>query len=178
MLKLRVVWWLFLFPVYYPVKFCWINVFVKLIFIICNTQTIYNCTHGRTVIKLYNWSWLCVNRKKPEFMDAMRRMEKDPLCQGFPMITFLLLPMQRITRLPLLVDAICHRMELATDQHKSATRALDALNKVLCWHGYCMLLAQIMQSCHLVRVSFSWCRELRTRTLLYYVVDCWFPPWR
>lgn len=71
-------------------------------------------------------------RKRPEASEAIKRLERNPACQGLPMISFLLLPMQRITRLPLLVDAICHRLEPDTPKHKSACKALDALNKV--WH--------------------------------------------
>ncbi|KAL3862356.1 hypothetical protein ACJMK2_008328 [Sinanodonta woodiana] len=70
-------------------------------------------------------------RKEPDFSEALRRLEQNPDCQGLPMISFLLLPMQRITRLPLLVDAICHRLEPRTDRHKSATKALDLLNKLV-----------------------------------------------
>ncbi|XP_052821353.1 rho guanine nucleotide exchange factor 5-like isoform X2 [Mya arenaria] len=72
-------------------------------------------------------------RKKPEFAEALRRLESHPDCQGLPMISFLLLPMQRVTRLPLLVDAICHRMDPVKDKerHKSATKACTALSKVV-----------------------------------------------
>ncbi|KAL5014745.1 hypothetical protein ScPMuIL_009015 [Solemya velum] len=68
-------------------------------------------------------------RKKPEFVEALRNLEHSAECQGLPMISFLLLPMQRITRLPLLVDAICHRLEPKTEQHKSATMALGAVHR-------------------------------------------------
>ncbi|XP_033764186.1 uncharacterized protein LOC117345258 isoform X2 [Pecten maximus] len=90
--------------------------------------------------------------KKPEFSDVIKRMENSPECQGLPMTSFLLLPMQRITRLPLLVDAICHRMEPATEQHKGATRALDALNKVVrkCNDG-ARKMQQTEQMCRLVQ---------------------------
>ncbi|XP_069120774.1 uncharacterized protein [Argopecten irradians] len=90
--------------------------------------------------------------KKPEFADAIKRMENSPECQGLPMMSFLLLPMQRITRLPLLVDAICHRMEPATIQHQGATRALDALNKVVrkCNDG-ARKMQQTEQMCRLVQ---------------------------
>ncbi|XP_060066680.1 uncharacterized protein LOC132546964 [Ylistrum balloti] len=90
--------------------------------------------------------------KKQEFSDAIKRMENSPECQGLPMMSFLLLPMQRITRLPLLVDAICHRMEPATKQHKGATRALDALNKVVrkCNDG-AKKMQQTEQMCRLVQ---------------------------
>lgn len=38
------------------------------------------------------------------FRDVLREIEKRPACGGLPMISFLILPMQRVTRLPLLMD--------------------------------------------------------------------------
>ncbi|VFV44628.1 rho guanine nucleotide exchange [Lynx pardinus] len=42
------------------------------------------------------------------FHEALREIEKRPACGGLPMISFLILPMQRVTRLPLLTDARTH----------------------------------------------------------------------
>lgn len=72
-------------------------------------------------------------RKKPEVDEALKRLESQPDCQGLPMISFLLLPMQRITRLPLLIDAICHRLDPFKDKerHKAATSAFNALGKLV-----------------------------------------------
>lgn len=91
-------------------------------------------------------------QKRPEASEAIKRLERNPACQGLPMISFLLLPMQRITRLPLLVDAICHRLEPDTPKYKSACKALDALNKVVkkCNDG-AKRMQQTEQMCHLVR---------------------------
>ncbi|EDL14963.1 mCG3923, isoform CRA_a [Mus musculus] len=38
------------------------------------------------------------------FRDVLKEIEKRPACGGLPMISFLILPMQRVTRLPLLTD--------------------------------------------------------------------------
>ncbi|XP_055996098.1 serine-rich adhesin for platelets-like isoform X4 [Ostrea edulis] len=91
-------------------------------------------------------------QKRPETAEVIRRLERIPACQGLPMISFLLLPMQRITRLPLLVDAICHRLDPDTPKHKSACKALDALNKVVkkCNDG-AKRMQQTEQMCHLAR---------------------------
>ncbi|KAK7473326.1 hypothetical protein BaRGS_00035458 [Batillaria attramentaria] len=70
-------------------------------------------------------------QKRPDFLEAVKRLEQNPECQFLPMSSFLLLPMQRITRLPLLVDAIRHRIDPGTKRHTSATKALDALNHVV-----------------------------------------------
>ncbi|XP_078337399.1 uncharacterized protein LOC111137825 isoform X4 [Crassostrea virginica] len=91
-------------------------------------------------------------QKRPEAAEVIKRLERNPSCQGLPMISFLLLPMQRITRLPLLVDAICHRLEPDTPKHRSAGKALDALNKVVkkCNDG-AKKMQQTEQMCHLAR---------------------------
>uniref|UniRef100_A0A2C9L2K1 Rho guanine nucleotide exchange factor 26 n=1 Tax=Biomphalaria glabrata TaxID=6526 RepID=A0A2C9L2K1_BIOGL len=69
-------------------------------------------------------------KQKPEFNEAVKKLEQNPECQFLPLASFLLLPMQRITRMPLLVDAICHRLEAGTPKHTSAKKALDSLTKV------------------------------------------------
>ena len=43
------------------------------------------------------------------FLDALKELECQDACQGLAMHSFLMLPMQRITRLPLLTDAIASR---------------------------------------------------------------------
>ena len=42
--------------------------------------------------------------KNSAFKDVLTRIEAHPDCRNLPMISFLILPMQRITRLPLLMD--------------------------------------------------------------------------
>lgn len=38
------------------------------------------------------------------FKEELKQIESSPECGGLPMISFLILPMQRVTRLPLLMD--------------------------------------------------------------------------
>lgn len=77
------------------------------------------------------------SRKNSKFAEALKRLENHPDCMGLPMISFLTLPMQRITRLRLLVDAICHRLdkkdekdELDEKRQKSAINALHSVGRV------------------------------------------------
>lgn len=42
--------------------------------------------------------------KNPSFKEVLTRIEAHPDCRNLPMISFLILPMQRVTRLPLLMD--------------------------------------------------------------------------
>jgi hypothetical protein len=45
------------------------------------------------------------------------------------MHSFLMLPMQRITRLPLLIDAIFHRLPPSSVEYENCKNALTVLNK-------------------------------------------------
>jgi neuronal guanine nucleotide exchange factor len=58
-----------------------------------------------------------------EFVNIIKSIEEDPKCQMLRMDSFLMLPMQRITRLPLLVNAIIQR----TQSIKEKTNCEDAL---------------------------------------------------
>jgi len=67
------------------------------------------------------------------FQEVLYKLERDPVCQGLPMQSFLNLPMQRVTRLPLLVDAIVSRCETNSEEKASAELALKAISKLV--HG-------------------------------------------
>ena len=51
--------------------------------------------------------------ENPGFVDALKELECQEACQGLAMHSFLMLPMQRITRLPLLTEAIASRYTLS-----------------------------------------------------------------
>lgn len=63
-----------------------------------------------------------------QFADVLSQLEANPICQGLSMQSFLTLPMQRITRLPLLVDAICSRCEPGSDEFHATDKALNTVN--------------------------------------------------
>ncbi|KHJ98339.1 RhoGEF domain protein [Oesophagostomum dentatum] len=69
--------------------------------------------------------------ENPAFLNAVSRMEADKQCQGLDMRSFLMLPMQRVTRYPLLVYAILDRLKRGCDEYEVATKALHAANKVV-----------------------------------------------
>ncbi|XP_070561186.1 ephexin-1-like [Ptychodera flava] len=64
-----------------------------------------------------------------EFKNMVRLLEARPACQGLPFQSFITLPMQRITRLPLLIESIFHHAEEETLTYKSAEMALVAIKK-------------------------------------------------
>ncbi|XP_036601674.1 rho guanine nucleotide exchange factor 16 [Trichosurus vulpecula] len=77
----------------------------------------------RTLQKLMN--------SNSAFRDVLREIEKKPACGGLPMISFLILPMQRVTRLPLLMDTLCLKTQAHPERCKVANRALKAISKLV-----------------------------------------------
>ncbi|KAM4702638.1 rho guanine nucleotide exchange factor 16 [Rhinophrynus dorsalis] len=65
------------------------------------------------------------------FKETLKQIEMNPECGGLPMISFLILPMQRVTRLPLLMDTICQKMDMYTKEYEATTRALKAISKLV-----------------------------------------------
>ncbi|XP_054475445.1 rho guanine nucleotide exchange factor 26-like [Anoplopoma fimbria] len=69
--------------------------------------------------------------KNPVFKEVLTRIESHPECRNLPMISFLILPMQRITRLPLLMDTICQKTPKDSAQYEDCKKALQAISKVV-----------------------------------------------
>ncbi|KAM4651287.1 rho guanine nucleotide exchange factor 16 [Discoglossus pictus] len=65
------------------------------------------------------------------FKDTLKQIEMKPECGGLPMISFLILPMQRVTRLPLLMDTICQKTPTYTREYEANTKALKAISKLV-----------------------------------------------
>uniref|UniRef100_A0A3B4B3A5 DH domain-containing protein n=1 Tax=Periophthalmus magnuspinnatus TaxID=409849 RepID=A0A3B4B3A5_9GOBI len=59
-----------------------------------------------------------------------QQIESSTECGGLPMISFLILPMQRVTRLPLLLDTICQKTPDKTAEYFAALWAFHAMSKV------------------------------------------------
>ncbi|XP_048417737.2 rho guanine nucleotide exchange factor 16 [Stegostoma tigrinum] len=71
------------------------------------------------------------------FKETLKRIQSNSKCGGLPIISFLILPMQRVTRLPLLMDTICQKTNRFQVEYDAATRALKAISKLvkLCNEG-------------------------------------------
>ncbi|KAM9299195.1 rho guanine nucleotide exchange factor 16 [Gastrophryne carolinensis] len=65
------------------------------------------------------------------FKEALKQIEMNPECGGLPMFSFLILPMQRATRLPLLMDTICQKTDAYSPEYEANTRALKAISKLV-----------------------------------------------
>ncbi|XP_028265027.1 LOW QUALITY PROTEIN: rho guanine nucleotide exchange factor 16 [Parambassis ranga] len=65
------------------------------------------------------------------FKETLKQIERSSDCGGLPMISFLILPMQRVTRLPLLLDTICQKTPDKTAEYFAAVWALHAISKLV-----------------------------------------------
>ncbi|NWT60965.1 ARHGQ factor, partial [Erythrocercus mccallii] len=66
----------------------------------------------------------------PAFKEALSRIESHEDCRNLPMISFLILPMQRVTRLPLLMDTICQKTPKDSAKYENCKQALKEVSKV------------------------------------------------
>jgi neuronal guanine nucleotide exchange factor len=74
-----------------------------------------------------------ISAENPKFVETLRDLESSPICQSLAMHSFLMLPMQRVTRLPLLVEAIYKGMGhsgKAEKECQTCKGALETINKV------------------------------------------------
>ncbi|XP_053314930.1 rho guanine nucleotide exchange factor 26 [Spea bombifrons] len=71
------------------------------------------------------------------FKEVLSRIESHEDCRNLPMISFLILPMQRVTRLPLLMDTICQKTPKDSSKYEVCKRALKEVGKLvrLCNEG-------------------------------------------
>ncbi|XP_068056229.1 rho guanine nucleotide exchange factor 26 [Anomalospiza imberbis] len=73
----------------------------------------------------------------PAFKEVLSRIESHEECRNLPMISFLILPMQRVTRLPLLMDTICQKTPKDSAKYENCKQALKEVSKLvrLCNEG-------------------------------------------
>ncbi|XP_041262002.1 rho guanine nucleotide exchange factor 26 [Onychostruthus taczanowskii] len=65
----------------------------------------------------------------PAFKEVLSRIESHEDCRNLPMISFLILPMQRVTRLPLLMDTICQKTPKDSAKYENCKQALKEVSK-------------------------------------------------
>ncbi|KAJ8352480.1 hypothetical protein SKAU_G00239560 [Synaphobranchus kaupii] len=61
----------------------------------------------------------------PEFKDFVKRLAMDPRCKGMPLSSFLLKPMQRVTRYPLIIKNILENTPESHPDHSHLKQALE-----------------------------------------------------
>ncbi|XP_030877518.1 rho guanine nucleotide exchange factor 26 [Leptonychotes weddellii] len=72
----------------------------------------------------------------PSFKEVLSRIESHEDCRNLPMISFLILPMQRVTRLPLLMDTICQKTPKDSPKYEVCKRALKEVSKPFSEESY------------------------------------------
>ncbi|XP_066996178.2 uncharacterized protein [Anabrus simplex] len=73
---------------------------------------------------------LRLRTRNKKFNDALERIQTNPACEAFPLQSFLTQPMQRITRFPLLVEAIIAYMNEEDEEHSKWKELLSLLQEV------------------------------------------------
>ncbi|XP_074031273.1 ephexin isoform X2 [Leptinotarsa decemlineata] len=92
-------------------------------------------------------------RENPAFKELLKELESSTTCQFLTLYSFLMLPMQRITRWPLLLDAILKRLSETDPEYLTCQFALASLNEIV---GQCNDAARKKeQEIELKRISHS-----------------------
>lgn len=73
----------------------------------------------------------CLREAKGLFTHNLDLLESNPTSCGLSLHSFLMLPMQRITRLPLLIDAVFSKCHPNDDEYESWKMCLAIMNKVV-----------------------------------------------
>ncbi|XP_014668301.1 PREDICTED: uncharacterized protein LOC106809650 [Priapulus caudatus] len=91
-----------------------------------------------------------LKKSNPSFLEALRRLESVPESEGLSMHSFMLLPMQRITRLPLLLEAVKSRVDTDSAKFKTICKTLVELKKIVsaCNEGS-RKMDRMEQLCHI-----------------------------
>ncbi|XP_011303817.1 uncharacterized protein Exn isoform X2 [Fopius arisanus] len=69
--------------------------------------------------------------RKSKFLETIMRIEAHPACQSLSLHSFLMLPMQRVTRLPLLADAVLSKLSTDHDERLHWERVVSVLGGVV-----------------------------------------------
>ncbi|XP_071873265.1 ephexin isoform X2 [Bombus fervidus] len=70
-------------------------------------------------------------RKGSKFIETISQIEARSTCQSLSLHSFLMLPMQRITRLPLLADAVLSKLPVACEDRSHWEKVLSSLSYVV-----------------------------------------------
>lgn len=65
------------------------------------------------------------------FAVALSRLQEHPRCERLPLLSFLLLPFQRITRIKMLLENILRRAEEGSERERNALDALACVSKII-----------------------------------------------
>ena len=66
-----------------------------------------------------------------KFNEVLKQIESQPICQGLTLHSYLLLPMQRVTRYPLLIEAILKRLSSKSSRYLTCKKAFLVTNRLV-----------------------------------------------
>ena len=69
-------------------------------------------------------------RSKPQISSCLKAIQSKTECKNQDMSSFLILPMQRVTRMPLLVEALLGKVTAGTVEYQQANNCLSVLQGV------------------------------------------------
>ncbi|KAI0085934.1 hypothetical protein BDY19DRAFT_963763 [Irpex rosettiformis] len=84
------------------------------------------CVNHGTAIRLLQ----SLRESNPELASTLQRLREEPAVRNLDLSSYLLVPMQRITRYPLLIKQILHYSEVA-EERRLVENALDTSEKIL-----------------------------------------------
>ncbi|KAL1490260.1 hypothetical protein ABEB36_012985 [Hypothenemus hampei] len=70
-------------------------------------------------------------KERSGFTEFLKHLEQSEACQSLTLYSFLMLPMQRITRWPLLIDAVLKRLPENDPEYYTCQYTLATLNKIV-----------------------------------------------
>ncbi|EAT36215.1 AAEL011695-PA [Aedes aegypti] len=72
-----------------------------------------------------------IKANKIEFTKTLLELKSDPICCGFSLSSFLMLPMQRVTRMRILLDAVLQQLKSVDDEFISWKKTFVLINQIL-----------------------------------------------
>ncbi|XP_076167129.1 ephexin isoform X2 [Ptiloglossa arizonensis] len=96
-------------------------------------------------------------RKGMKFLETVSQIEARPTCQSLSLHSFLMLPMQRITRLPLLADAVVSRLPIEHPDRRNWETVLSSLSYVVaeCNEGARAAATEVEMECLARKLEYS-----------------------
>lgn len=118
------------------VKYCSNQIYIdrtlKMLKYVSYTFLVYAGTYIYIFTNIKAISTFLFREQNSRFVEIVNQLESNSVCQSLNLHSFLMLPMQRITRMPLLIDAVLSKMDpLGEDaEYKTYQITLATLNKV------------------------------------------------
>lgn len=82
------------------------------------------------ILTVFSTYTVCCRQTNSNFGTVLAQLEREPECQSLALYSFLMLPMQRITRLRLLIETMLTLLDQDDSEYICCQKALDVLNKV------------------------------------------------